>query len=79
MPKVFLSPRLTEGEGLGGGQKLVGQRTNRRGIFKKKDLPKIDLNRGHAFTQELRMLSRSLSDCKSLLLNVMIQPKSLSL
>ena len=80
-PKVFLSPCLTEGEGLGGGQKLVGQRTNRRGIFKKKDLPKIDLNRGHAFqtSQELPMLSRSLSDCKSLLLNVMIQSKSLSL
>ena len=30
-------------------------------------------------SQELRMLSRSLSDCKSLLLNVMIQSKSLSL
>ena len=30
-------------------------------------------------SQELGMLSRSLSDCKSLLLNVMIQSKSLFL
>ena len=47
VPKRFPeSPFDREG---GGGQKLIGQCTNRWGTFKKKDLPTVDLNRGHAF------------------------------
>ena len=61
----------------GGWQRRNNPKLSRLQLFTRKNFPdegrKTVSRNKHKTSQELRMLSRSLSDCKSLLLNVIIQ------